>query len=113
MYAFNHEEAILAFEEAARLDPSAAMAVGVALASGRTSMPPWIRLPNDGRGMPYKGSRHRARTSAAEQAYIDAIGKRYGSDACTTALDKAYASDACVWRQYPTIRMPASCSPKL
>ncbi|MBH0201973.1 MAG: hypothetical protein HP496_06675 [Nitrospira sp.] len=105
VYAFNHEEAILAFEEAARLDPSAAMAYwGVALASG----------PNINEAMDKAAERrawdavqkaraHRTRASAAEQAYIDAIGKRYDLNAhARPALDKAYA-DAMrsVWRQFP------------
>lgn len=103
VYAFNHEEAILAFEEAARLDPSAAMAYwGLALASG----------PNINAAMNKAAERrawdavqkahsHRARASAAEQAYIDAISKRYDPNGhARKALDKAYA-DAMrsVWRQ--------------
>src|SRR5690606_25684911 len=43
VYGFNHEEAIHSFEEAARLDPSAAMAYwGIALALG-----PNINQPMD------------------------------------------------------------------
>lgn len=105
VYAFNHEEAILAFEEAARLDPSAAMAYwGVALALG----------PNINAGMDKAAERrawdavqkarlHRARASAAEQAYIDAIAKRYDVTGRTrAALDKSYAEAMrAVWRQYP------------
>ncbi len=104
-YAFNHEEAILAFEEAARRDPSAAMAYwGVALASG-----PNINARMDKAAerraweAVQKARAHRAQVSAAEQAYIDAIGKRYAPTAQTrSALDKAYA-DAMrvVWRQFP------------
>jgi tetratricopeptide (TPR) repeat protein len=105
VYAFNHEEAIVAFEEAARLDPSAAMAYwGVALASG----------PNINAAMDKAAVRrawnavqqarlHRAGASAAEQAYIDALGKRYDLNGhARKALDKAYA-DAMriVWRQMP------------
>lgn len=105
VYAFNHEEAILAFEEAARLDPSAAMAYwGLALASG----------PNINAAMnkaaerrawdaAQKAHSHRARASAAEQAYIDAISTRYDPNGhARKALDKAYA-DAMrsVWRQLP------------
>ncbi|HSA85786.1 MAG TPA: hypothetical protein VLE46_06370 [Nitrospira sp.] len=105
VYAFNHEEAILAFEEAARLDPSAAMAYwGVALASG-----PNINAAMDkaaGRRAweaAQKARAHRAHVSAAEQAYIAAIGKRYAPHGpARAALDKAYA-DAMriVWRQFP------------
>ncbi|CUS36999.1 conserved hypothetical protein [Candidatus Nitrospira nitrificans] len=105
VYAFNHEEAILAFEEAARLDPSAAMAYwGVALASG-----PNINAAMDTAAerraweAAQKAQAHRARASAAEQAYIDAIGKRYELKAhARPALDHAYANAMrSVWRQYP------------
>jgi len=105
VYAFNHEEAILAFEESVRLDPSAAMPYwGVALALG----------PNINASMDKAAERraweavekaraHRAHVSAAEQAYIDAIGKRYALNArAQPTLHKAYA-DAMrvVWRQFP------------
>ncbi|MDI3465370.1 MAG: TPR repeat protein [Nitrospira sp.] len=105
VYAFNHEEAIMAFEEAARLDSSAAMAYwGVALASG-----PNINKPMDKAAerrawdAVQKARTHRAHASAVEQAYIDAIGKRYDRNGhARPALDKAYA-DAMrvVWRQFP------------
>ena len=77
---------------------------GVALASG----------PNINAAMDKVGERrawdavqkarsHRAHASPAEQAYIDAIGKRYNVNAHSRpALDKAYA-DAMrvVWRRFP------------
>ncbi len=105
VYAFNHAEAIVAFEEAARLDPSAAMAYwGVALASG----------PNINAAMDKAAERrawdaiqkarsHRAHANVAEQAYVDAISKRYDHNGhARKTLDKAYA-DAMrsVWRQLP------------
>jgi len=105
VYAFNHEEAIMAFEEAARLDPSAAMAYwGVALASG-----PNINKPMDKAAerrawdAVQKARTHRTHASPVEQAYIDAIGKRYDRNGhARPTLDKAYA-DAMrvVWRQFP------------
>lgn len=105
VYAFNHEEAILAFEEAARLDPYAAMAYwGVALASG-----PNINAAMDKAAVRrawnavQQARSHRARSSAAEQAYIDALSKRYDLNGhARKALDKTYA-DAMrvVWRQFP------------
>ena len=105
VYAFNHEEAIRAFEEAARLDSSAAMAYwGVALASG-----PNINARMDKAAerrawdAVQKARSHRARVSPAEQVYIDAIAKRYDRNAhARPTLDKAYA-DAMrvVWRQFP------------
>ena len=105
VYAFNHEEAIMAFEEAARLDSSAAMAYwGVALASG-----PNINAAMDKAAerrawdAVQKARSHRAHASPAEQAYIDAIGKRYNLNTHTRpALDKAYANAMrLVWRQFP------------
>lgn len=105
VYAFNHEEAIMAFEEAARLDPSAAMAYwGVALALG-----PNINAVMDKAAerrawdAVQKARLHRAHANPAEQAYIDAIGKRYNLNAhARPALDKAYAEAMrSVWRQFP------------
>ncbi len=105
VYGFNHEAAIRAFEEAARLDPSAAMAYwGIALALG----------PNINAGMNktderrawealQKARSYSGHTTRAEQAYIDAIGKRYGlKGPARSALDKAYADAMRVlWRQFP------------
>ncbi len=105
VYAFNHEEAIHAFEEAARLDPSAAMAYwGVALALG----------PNINAAMDKRNERrawdavqqaraHSAHVSTAERGYIEALSKRYsGRNVARKILDKAYA-DAMrsLWREYP------------
>ena len=105
IYAFNHEEAIRALEEAARLDPSAAMAYwGIALALG----------PNINAGMDkinerrawealQKARSYSAHVTPPEQAYITAIGKRYSLKGPTrTVLDKAYAvAMRALWKQYP------------
>ena len=105
VYAFNHEEAIRAFEEAARLDPSAAMAYwGIALALG----------PNINAGMDktderwalealQKAKSHSDHVTPAEQAYLQAISKRYSLKGLTrAALDKAYANAMWVlWKQFP------------
>jgi tetratricopeptide (TPR) repeat protein len=106
VYAFNHEEAILSFQEAARQDPQAAMAYwGIALASG----------PNINAPMSKEDARHavdaiqKARTHAKnasekEQAYIDALSKRYLSarKSSRASLDSAYAGAMrTVWRRYP------------
>jgi len=105
VYAFNHEEAIHAFEEASRLDPTAAMAYwGIALALG----------PNINAAMDKQSERrawdavkkaraHSAHVSAAEQGYIETLSKRYSPKSrARAALDKAYA-DAMrsLWRQFP------------
>ena len=105
VYAFNHEEAIHAFEEAARLDPTAAMAYwGIALALG----------PNINAAMDKENERRardaaqNARTlsaqlSAAERGYIEALSARYSAKGRSRAsLDKMYA-DAMrtLWRQFP------------
>jgi tetratricopeptide (TPR) repeat protein len=95
VYAFNHDEAIRAFREAARLDPTCAMAWwGVALASG-----PNYNLPLDpereaaaldavARGMALADH-----ASARERQYLDAVAIRYGNapGGDRKALDRAYA----------------------
>lgn len=105
-YAFNHEEAIRAFEEAARLDPGCAMAHwGIAYACG-----PNINLPMDeGHGKRAYEEVQKAlalalKATERERAYIQALSKRYGDppSADQHALDVAYA-DAMreVMRKYP------------
>jgi tetratricopeptide (TPR) repeat protein len=104
-YAFNHEEAIHAFEEAARLDPAAAMPYwGIALALG-----PNINQPADKQAerrawdAVQKANARRDAVSEAERAYIDALAKRYSAKGGSRAsLDKAYA-DAMrlLWRRFP------------
>jgi tetratricopeptide (TPR) repeat protein len=95
VFAFNHNEARRAFEQAARLDPGLAMAHwGVALTLG-----PNINQPADpARDRAAYDAVQRARgamggASPAEQAYIRAIAVRYaeapGGD--RRARDRAYA----------------------
>jgi tetratricopeptide (TPR) repeat protein len=95
VYAFNHEEAIRSFEQAARLDPDAAMAYwGIALALG-----PNINAPMQREQKPrayeaiQKARAHAARVTARERDYIDALTVRYSvsSDADRAALDRSYA----------------------
>ncbi|MGK3995214.1 hypothetical protein [Sorangium sp. So ce1024] len=106
VYAFNHDEARKAFEEAARIDPELAMARwGVALTLG-----PNINLPAD-------PERERAAFKAVEEAralagsasereraYIEALATRHAADpgGDRSALDRAYA-DAMrdLARRYP------------
>ena len=105
VYAFNHEEAIRSFEEAAKLDPSAPMPYwGIALALGPNINAPMSK--DDGRraGEAIKQAQARLSTAtAAERAYIEASAKRYlgPSRASRAALDKAYA-DAMrsVWKTF-------------
>lgn len=94
-YAFNHAEAIRAFDEAARLDPRCAMCHwGTALAYG-----PNINLPMDSAaGVAAHAALQRARAVAAhatprERALIDALARRYAAvpPAERAGLDTAYA----------------------
>ncbi|HEV7734310.1 MAG TPA: hypothetical protein VGR62_19210 [Candidatus Binatia bacterium] len=93
VYAFNHDEAIRAFNEAARLDPHCAMAQwGIALALG-----PNYNLPIDAereRAADEALARAQAlapKASPAEQAYIAALATRY-ADGERATLDRAYAA---------------------
>jgi tetratricopeptide (TPR) repeat protein len=95
VYAFNHEEAIRAFREAARLDPTCAMAWwGVALASG-----PNYNLPLDPEreaaalDAVARGNALAAQASPRERQYLDAVAIRYGKapGGDRKALDRAYA----------------------
>lgn len=94
-YAFNHGEAIRAFEEAARLDPECAMCYwGIALAYG-----PNINAPMDaeaGRAA-YAAVTRAVDLSVGgdprERAFIEALAARYAADPPTERahLDSAYA----------------------
>jgi tetratricopeptide (TPR) repeat protein len=95
-YAFNHEEAIRAFREAARLDSTMAMAYwGEAFAMG-----PNINLPMDPATEPVAFAVvQRAQALAAgatpvERDWIAALAERYAPEgsANRTARDSAYAS---------------------
>src|SRR5258705_1242208 len=103
-YAFNHDEAIRAFREAARLDPSCAMAHwGIALALG-----PNVNFPVDqDREKEAFAEVHKSRTLAAkgtprERAWIEALAKRYSDDpkAVLHALDQAFTAP----KQDPTAK---------
>ncbi|MDV6342966.1 hypothetical protein [Nitrosomonas sp. Is37] len=93
-YGFNHAEARRAFREAARLDPTLAMAYwGQALVLG-----PNINAPMDPRDeapaleLIQKAVASKATASVREQALIDALEKRYtGKPEQRAANDKAYA----------------------
>jgi tetratricopeptide (TPR) repeat protein len=96
VYAFNHEEAIRSFRQAAQLDRKAAMPYwGIALALG-----PNINAPMDREQerRAYEAvQKANARTSKAsprERAYIEALAVRYSiaPDADRKNLDRQYAS---------------------
>lgn len=94
-YGFNHAEAMRAFREAARLDPTCAMAYwGQALVLG-----PNINMPMPPEAEPQahkliqKAIELKRHASSKERDYIDALAKRYSGDAKPDriALDHAYA----------------------
>lgn len=94
-YAFNHAEAIRAFEEAARLDPECAICYwGTAISYG-----PNINLPMDSiSGVAAFEALERAQAAAEhaspkEQALIEALATRYAAvpPAERAPLDSAYA----------------------
>jgi tetratricopeptide (TPR) repeat protein len=94
-YAFNHAEALRAYQEAQRLDPTCAMCYwGEAFVLG-----PNINAPMDeAAGNPAvtaiaKATELAARASAPEQAIISALTRRYARDpkAERAALNHAYA----------------------
>jgi tetratricopeptide (TPR) repeat protein len=93
-YGFNHAEALRAFAEAARLDPSCAMAHwGQALVLG-----PNINAPMNADDEPkafaavQKAMALRAGASEREQGYIEALAKRYtGNAADRQTADRAFA----------------------
>lgn len=106
VFAFNHEEAINSFREAARLDPQAAMPHwGIALALG-----PNINLPM---GRPQEKQAFEAIQTALklaglatpqERSYIESLATRYAGEdgAERTKLDEAYARAMhSLWQRYP------------
>lgn len=104
-YGFNHAEAGRSFREASRLDPECAMAYwGQALVLG-----PNINAPMDPADEPkayelvQKAVALKAGASEREQAYIDALARRYSGKAeDRAARDKAYAAAmAEVARRFP------------
>src|SRR5262245_36812383 len=106
LYAFNHQESLRAFREAARLDPDLAMAYwGQAMALGPNLNAPMTadngRLAREAIGLAVAAA---GSASDRERALVQALANRYGADpaADRKALDAAY-SDAmrAVAAQYP------------
>ncbi len=106
VYAFNHGEAIRAFQEAARLDPKCAICHwGIALAYG-----PNINVPMDSASavLAYaaleRAQELAPNASVSERAYIRALATRYVATPRTerAKLDAAYASAMrALARRYP------------
>ncbi|MEX2015457.1 MAG: hypothetical protein WD873_02395 [Candidatus Hydrogenedentales bacterium] len=94
-YAFNHREALRAFNEAIRLDPEFAMAYwGQALVLG-----PNLNMAMQEESIPHiwsaieEAQKFKANASERERDHIEALAKRYSPDpkADRAALDQAYA----------------------
>lgn len=94
-FGFNHEAAVLAFQEAARLDPDCAMCFwGVALALGPNINAPMGPEAAAGAFEAITLAKERAAgAGVAEQAYIAALESRYSRDpdADRATLDRRYA----------------------
>ena len=105
-YGFNHAEANRSFQEAARLDPNCAMAYwGMALVLGpNINMAMAPEAEPQAYALIQKAIALKQGVSQREQAYIDALAKRYSSEEKPdrAALDRAYA-DAMrnLHKQYP------------
>jgi tetratricopeptide (TPR) repeat protein len=95
-YAFNHAEAIRAFRQAAAIDPDCAMCYwGVAFALGpNINAPITPEAATEAFEAIGQARERAAKASPKEQAYIEALAKRYSSDpkAERPPLDAAYAA---------------------
>lgn len=105
-YAFNHDEAIRSFEQAARLDPHCAMAWwGVALCNGPHINKPEMSPERSKAAWEALGNATRLASGGTpiEKDLIAALGKRYANPAPEDRkpLDRAYA-DAMreVWKKH-------------
>ncbi len=105
LYAFNHEEAVRSFEEAARRDSTAALAYwGVALALGPNINAPMAKADERRAWAALQNARAQAgHVSSAEQRYIEVLSKRYNAKGgFRAAQDKAYANAMrTLWQQSP------------
>jgi tetratricopeptide (TPR) repeat protein len=105
-YGFNHQEALRAFKEAARLDPDCAMAYwGWALVLGpNLNLPMRPEVVQQAHDAMQMAVARRDKVSERERDMIDALAKRYTDDpdADRAPLDKAYADAmAEVYEKYP------------
>lgn len=106
VFAFNHEEAINSFREAARLDPQAAMPHwGIALALGpNINLPMAPALEKQAVDEVQTAEKLAERVTQQERAYIEALATRYSTapGAARAKLDAAYAGAMKTLRQrYP------------
>jgi tetratricopeptide (TPR) repeat protein len=96
-YGFNHQEALRAFKEAARLDPDCAMAYwGWALVLGpNLNLPMHENVVGQAWEAVQKAASLKEGVSARERAYIEALEGRYSPDPKTdrALLDAQYAED--------------------
>lgn len=106
-HGFNHGAAIRSFQQAAKLDPSCAMAHwGIALASGPHINSPVVPPPAAERAWKelQLAQQNAEKASPVEQALIKALGQRYANPQPEdrAPLDHAYA-DAMrqVWKDFP------------
>ena len=108
LYAFNHDEAIRSFRQAAEIDPECAMAWwGIAYANGPHINNPVV--PPEREAEAFEAAYRAASLAAsldegADQALIDAVTTRYASPqpGDRGPLDAAYAAAmAEVYQQYP------------
>lgn len=106
-YAFNHDEAIRCYSEAARLDPNCGMAWwGVALCKGPHINNPM--MPPERSAAAWKALQQAVAVkqclTPVERDLITALEARYAKDAPEdrSSLDRGYANAmANVWRMYP------------
>jgi tetratricopeptide (TPR) repeat protein len=107
LYAFNHDEAIRSFEQAAKIDPDCAMAWwGIAIANGPHINNPAVPAARaKAAGEALRKARERAdKTSEVERDLIAALEKRYADPQPDDRmpLDEAYAAAMRkVYRQRP------------
>ncbi len=113
VYAFNHAEAVRAFEEAARLDPEAAMPHwGKALALGR-NLNDGVTHERELQALDSlrQAQERRGNAGQREQALIDALASRYSADenADRATLDAAWVEAiAKVAERFPDDPEPAT-----
>jgi tetratricopeptide (TPR) repeat protein len=106
MYAFNHDEAIRSFGQAAAVDPDCAMAWwGIAIANGPHINNPAVPEEHSAAALAALArAREATEASPVERALIEALATRYAEPAPADrrALDEAYAQAmAKVWQAYP------------